>query len=57
MTVTAPNCPVADTLPEEVKQAAMKVDDVGAVEVEMTFDPPWSKEMMSDVAKLELDMF
>lgn len=57
MTVTAPNCPVADTLPIEVKEAVKKVEGVGAVEVELTFDPPWSKDMMSEVAKLELDMF
>jgi len=57
MTVTAPNCPVADTLPIEVKKAVQKVEGVGAVEVEMTFDPPWTKDMMSEVAKLELDMF
>lgn len=57
MTVTAPNCPVADTLPVEVKEAVKKVEGVGAVEVELTFDPPWTKDMMSEVAKLELDMF
>lgn len=57
MTVTAPNCPVADSLPLEVKEAVKKVEGVGAVEVELTFDPPWTKDMMSEVAKLELDMF
>lgn len=57
MTVTAPNCPVADTLPIEVQAAVEVVDEVGEVHVEMTFDPPWEKSMMSDEAKLELDMF
>ncbi len=57
MTVTAPNCPVADTLPIEVKAAAEQVEDVKEVEVELTFDPPWEKDFMSEEAKVELDMF
>ncbi len=57
MTVTAPNCPVADTLPLEVQAAAEQVDGIGEVHVEMTFDPPWDKDFMSEEAKLELDMF
>lgn len=57
MTVTAPNCPVADTLPVEVKVAAEQVEGIGNVDVEMTFDPPWDKEFMSEEAKVELDMF
>lgn len=57
MTVTAPNCPVADTLPLEVQAAAEQVEGVGEVQVEMTFDPPWNKDFMSEVAKVELDMF
>lgn len=57
MTVTAPNCPVADTLPIEVKVAIEQIEGVGDVSVEMTFDPPWNKDMMSDLAKVELDMF
>ncbi len=57
MTVTAPNCPVADTMPLEVKAAIETIDGVGDVNVELTFDPPWDKEFMSEEAKLELDMF
>ena len=57
MTVTSPNCPVADTLPFEVQAAVEQVIDVGDVNVEMTFDPPWTKEFMSEEAKVELDMF
>lgn len=57
MTVTAPNCPVADTLPIEVRVAIEQAQGVGEVTVEMTFDPPWTKDMMSEEAKLELDMF
>ena len=57
MTVTAPNCPVAETLPIEVQAAAEQVEGVGDVNVEMTFDPPWTKEFMSELAKVELDMF
>ncbi|MCC5918294.1 MAG: SUF system Fe-S cluster assembly protein [Cryomorphaceae bacterium] len=57
MTLTSPNCPVAESLPEEVKQKAGTVPDVKDVEVEITFEPPWTKEMMSEEAKLELGMF
>ena len=57
MTVTAPNCPVADTLPLEVQAAIEQIEGIGEVHVEMTFDPPWSKDFMSEVAKVELDMF
>lgn len=56
MTLTAPNCPVADTLPEDVRSAVMQVKDVGSVWVELTFEPPWSTEMMSEIARIELDM-
>lgn len=54
MTLTSPNCPVAESLPEEVKQKAGTVDEVNEVEVELTFDPPWTKDMMSEEAMLEL---
>ncbi|MCH8546119.1 MAG: SUF system Fe-S cluster assembly protein [Cryomorphaceae bacterium] len=57
MTLTSPNCPVAESLPEEVKQKVGTVKDVKDVEVEITFEPPWNKEMMSEEAKLELGMF
>jgi len=57
MTLTSPNCPVAESLPQEVKLKAQSVNDVRGSEVEITFDPPWTKDMMSEVAKLELGMF
>jgi len=57
MTVTAPNCPVADSLPVDVRHKIEEIEQVADVEVEMTFDPPWEKEMMSEEAMLELGMF
>ena len=54
MTLTSPNCPVAESLPLEVKNKINDMDDVKSAEVEMTFDPPWSKDLMSEEAKLEL---
>lgn len=54
MTLTTPNCPVAESLPQEVKDKVKSLDQVSDVELEMTFDPPWDKELMSDEAKLEL---
>lgn len=56
MTLTAPNCPVADTLPLEVRDAIMRIEGVNNVWVDLTFEPSWSPDMMSDEAKLELDM-
>ncbi|WP_372474918.1 SUF system Fe-S cluster assembly protein [Capnocytophaga sp. ARDL2] len=56
MTLTSPNCPVAETLPMEVKEKVSSIDFVNDVEIELTFDPPWDKEMMSEEAKLELGM-
>jgi FeS assembly SUF system protein len=56
MTLTSPNCPVAESLPEEVREKASSLDAVKEVEVEITFDPPWNKDMMSEEAKLELGM-
>lgn len=56
MTLTSPNCPVAETLPREVEEKINKIDNVKATEVEITFDPPWSKDLMSEEAKLELGM-
>ncbi len=56
MTLTSPNCPVAETLPREVEEKVNKLDNVKATEVEITFDPPWSKDLMSEEAKLELGM-
>jgi FeS assembly SUF system protein len=57
MTLTAPGCPVAGEMPEMVKSALETVEGVGKVTVEMTFDPPWTPERMSEEAKLELNMF
>lgn len=56
MTLTAPACPAAEMLPEEIKEKASGVEGVSEVEVEITFDPPWDQEMMSEEAKLELGM-
>ncbi|MGW8124060.1 SUF system Fe-S cluster assembly protein [Roseivirga echinicomitans] len=54
MTLTSPSCPAAEVIPEEVKQKVMTVEGVNDVEVELTFDPPFTQEMMSEAAKLEL---
>lgn len=57
MTLTAPNCPVAGEMPGNVKAALELVEGIGEVTVNMTFDPPWTPERMSEEAKLELNMF
>jgi FeS assembly SUF system protein len=57
MTLTAPNCPVADSLPLEVRDRVALIDQVKDVEVNLTFDPPWTKEMLSEEARLELGMW
>lgn len=54
MTVTAPNCPAIEFLPNEVVQKIEHIDEVKSVHVEMTFEPPWDQTMMSDAARLEL---
>ena len=54
MTLTTPNCPVAESLPQEVKDKVASIKGVKNAEVEMTFDPPWSRDLMSEEAKLEL---
>ena len=54
MTLTSPNCPVAETLPVEVEEKVKVVEEVRNVKVNITFDPPWDKDMMSEEAKLEL---
>ncbi|TYA70148.1 DUF59 domain-containing protein [Seonamhaeicola marinus] len=56
MTLTTPNCPVAETLPLEVEEKVKSLDEVNNAEVEITFDPPWSQDLMSEEAKLELGM-
>jgi len=57
MTLTSPMCPVAGTLPQEVANAAAALDGVGRVQVRLVWDPPWSREMMSEEARLALDLF
>ena len=57
MTLTAPGCPVADMLVEEITQAAQSVDTIETVNVDLTFEPPWEKSMMSEEARLELGFF
>ena len=56
MTLTTPNCPVAETLPREVEEKVKSLDEVKDAVVEITFDPPWSQDLMSEEAKLELGM-
>ena len=56
MTLTTPNCPVAETLPKEVENKVKSLDDVKDAEVEITFDPPWNQDLMSEEAKLELGL-
>ncbi len=54
MTLTSPNCPVAETLPKEVEDKVASVETVQSAVVNIVFDPPWDKDMMSEEAKLEL---
>lgn len=56
MTLTTPNCPVAETLPVEVEEKVKSINEVNDAEVEITFDPPWTQDLMSEEAKLELGM-
>ena len=56
MTLTTPNCPVAESLPKEVKDSAMQVEEIDDVDLQLVWDPPWTKDMMSDAAKLELNL-
>ncbi|SHI87734.1 FeS assembly SUF system protein [Mesonia phycicola] len=56
MTLTTPNCPVAETMPQEVEEKVKSLDSVNNVELELTFDPPWTQDLMSEEAKLELGM-
>ena len=56
MTLTTPNCPVAESLPKEVKDSIMNVEGVEKVDLELVWDPPWDKSMMSEAAKLELNL-
>ena len=56
MTLTTPNCPVAESLPKEVKDSIMNVEGVEKVDLDLVWDPPWDKSMMSEAAKLELNI-
>jgi FeS assembly SUF system protein len=56
MTLTSPNCPVAESLPEEVYEKVLSVEGVKDVELNLTFDPPWTKDMLSEEALLELGL-
>ncbi len=57
MTLTSPNCPEAQSIPEDVKSKVQYINGVTGVDVDIVWDPPWSMDMMSDAAKLELGMF
>ena len=56
MTLTSPNCPVAESLPKDVKENIMKVEGVSDVNLNLVWEPPWDKGKMSDAAKLELNL-
>ena len=56
MTLTSPNCPVAESLPKEVKDNILKIDGINDVNLKLVWDPPWSKDKMSEAAKLELNL-
>ena len=56
MTLTTPNCPVAESLPKEVKDSIIAIKGIGKVDLDLVWDPPWDKSMMSESAKLELNL-
>tara|TARA_B100001173_G_scaffold11931_1_gene10096 strand:+ start:65 stop:361 length:297 start_codon:yes stop_codon:yes gene_type:complete len=56
MTLTSPNCPVAESLPKEVKDSIMELKEVKKVDLDLVWEPPWNKSMMSEAAKLELNL-
>ena len=56
MTLTSPNCPVAESLPVDVENKVKEIDSIENVKVNIVFEPPWTKDMMSEEAKLELGM-
>ena len=56
MTLTSPNCPVAESLPNSVKQNILKVEGIKYVDLKLVWDPPWTKDKMSEAAKLELNL-
>ena len=54
MTLTTPNCPVAESLPKEVKEGAMQVEGIEDVDLELVWDPPWNKDMMSELSLIHI---
>ena len=56
MTLTTPNCPVADSLPKMVKNNILKIEGISDVDLNLVWDPPWTKDKMSEAAKLELNL-
>ena len=56
MTLTSPNCPVAESLPKQVKDTIMKIEGVSDVNLNLVWEPPWNKDRMSEAAKLELNL-
>ncbi len=56
MTLTSPNCPVAESLPNNVKENVLKVEGIDEVDLKLVWNPPWTKDMMSEAAKLELNL-
>ena len=56
MTLTSPNCPVAESLPKEVKDSILEIEEVKKVDLDLVWEPPWDKSMMSEAAKLELNL-
>ena len=56
MTLTSPNCPVAESLPNSVKENILKIDGVEHVDIKLVWDPPWTKDKMTEAAKLELNL-
>ena len=56
MTLTTPNCPVAESLPKEVKDSILEIKEVKKVDLDLVWEPPWHKSMMSEAAKLELNL-
>lgn len=57
MTLTSPSCPVAETLPPEIEEKLRGIPEVNNAKIEITFDPPWTQEMMSEAARLELGFY
>ena len=57
MTLTSPNCPVAESLPNSVKENILKIDGIKDVDLKLVWDPPWTKDKMSEAAKLELNLW